>query len=158
GAPRELARVIRECLAPTGFVFTAPGEFLPDEAGELHLEERGGVTYYRRGLRKVKANPPHRSKKQRAGRDAVPRPETLAEADAALPRRERDLLSAAADELAANRPEAALALVKEAMFNALDDNRPSPVAWAMAAEIEFALGRPETAEAINEALHGLMAG
>lgn len=156
-APRNLARILRQALAPTGFIFTAPGEFLPDNSGDLHLEERSGVTYYRRGLRRIKVNRHHMTKKEKAGREAgaVGGAAGPAGDEAALPLRERSLLSQADNELAEGRPEAARVLVNEAMLSALDDNRPLPAAWALIARIEESLGRPDTAKAIAEVVGDL---
>lgn len=138
---RQLARILRQALAPSGFIFTAPGEFLPDSSGELILEERSGVTYYRRGQTRFKANRHHQPRKQKSAR-AEPPP-----ARPPLPVRERQLLAAAENELAAGRPEEARDLVGEVMLGALDRNQAAPEAWALIARIEEALGRPDTAKA-----------
>ncbi len=151
-APRQLARILRQTLAPSGFIFTAPGEFLPDSSGDLHLEERGGVTYYRRGTAQVKVNRHHQTRKERSGRTgSAPPPADIPDP---LPPRESQLLAAAEDELAAGRPDAARALVGEALLGALDRGRPAPEAWALIARIETALGRPESARAAEELWRG----
>lgn len=150
-SPRQLARILRQALAPTGFIFTAPGEFLPHNTGDFYLEERAGVTYYRRSPSRVKANRPHTPKRERRlaqSRAAAP---GEAEAQAGLGPREQQLLSASAAALAENRPESALALAREAMLAALDQGRPAPEAWAAAARVEEALGRLDTAQAIDYA-------
>lgn len=137
-APRQLARLLRQALTPSGFIFTAPGEFLPDNSGDLHLEERAGVTYYRRGTPKVKVNRHHQTRKEKAGRAAVSStPESLSP----LTPRELQLLADAEQELQQNRPEAARALVNEVLLSALDRYRPAPEAWPLIARIETALGR-----------------
>lgn len=146
----ELDRLLRLALAPVGFIFTAPGEFLPGSSGDLTLEERSGVTYYRRGARRIKLNRHHQPKRPKDG--AVRRPDDAAVGEAPLPPRERALLDAAEKELAEGRPEAARTLANEVMLSALDDNRASPAAWALLAGIEKALGRPEMAEAIIEVI------
>lgn len=149
--PRQLARILRQSLAPTGFIFTAPGEFLPDSSGDLHLEERSGVTYYRRGSGRVKLNRPHQSKKQKTGHRSGGRP--APEPEIFLPGpREVQLLGTAEEKLEAGRPEEARELVNEALICALDQNRPAVEAWALAARIEKALGRDESAEAAAEVL------
>jgi chemotaxis methyl-accepting protein methylase len=148
-AARQLTRILRQVLAPSGFIFTAPGEFLPDSSGELILEERSGVTYYRRGVTRFKANRHHQPKKKRLERD---RPEQDSiPVRPPLPVREQQLLAAAENELAAGRPEQARDLVGEVMLGALDRNLPAPEAWALIARIETALGRPDTARAAAEA-------
>jgi len=151
-APRSLARILRQALAPTGFIFTAPGEFLPDNSGDLHLEERSGVTYYRRGIRRVKVNRHHQTKKQKSGRETVDagQPGGFIAAAVSLPQRERSLLAAAEKELADGRPETARVLANEAMLSALDDNRPSLAAWGLIVRIEEALGRSDMAGAVDE--------
>lgn len=150
-APLDLARIISQALAPTGFIFTAPGEFLPDGSGELHLEERSGVTYYRRGVRRIKANR-RLSKKEKAGQGEA---EIRADrrpigAGVEIPPRERSLIEAAEKELGEGKLEAARDLANEVVISALDDNRPSPAAWAILGRIEEALGRKDTARVIAE--------
>lgn len=150
-APRQLTRILRQLLASTGFIFTAPGEFLPDNSGDLHLEERGGVTYYRRGVNRFKANRSHVSKKQLAGRAAKHQP------DASLPPldlRERALMDTASRHLEAKQPEEARALLIEIITSQMDKARPQPEAWALLARAEEALGRPETAQATRDAAGG----
>ena len=146
GSARQLGRILRQALAPSGFIFTAPGEFLPDASGELILEERSGVTYYRRGVTRFKANRHHQPKKKRSGPEPTPIPDRPS-----LPIREQQLLAAAENELTAGRPEEARDLVGEVMLSALDRNLPTPEAWALIARIEEALGRPDTARAATEA-------
>ncbi len=151
-APRQLARILRGLLAPTGFIFTAPGEFLPDGSGDLHLEERAGVTYYRRGVNKVKLNRFH-SKKEKSGR--TPAADEARSELRPLSAREAQLLTAAETELNQGRPEKARPLVNELMLSALDDNRPAPEAWRLIARMEMALVRPESAQAADEAARGV---
>lgn len=146
---RQLAHILQQALASSGFIFTAPGEFLPDSSGELILEERSGVTYYRRGVTRFKANRHHQPKRRRPGPD---RPDPAPMSDRPpLPIREQQLLAAAENELAAGCPEAARDLAGEVMLGALDRNLPAPEAWALMARIEEALGRPDTAKAAAEA-------
>lgn len=148
-AARQLARILRQALAPTGFIFTAPGEFLPDNSGELILEERSGITYYRRGVTRFKANRHHQPKKKK---NAQEKPEPLVEAARPLlPVREQQLLAAAENELAAGRPDEARDLAGEVMLGALDRYQPAPEAWALIARIEEVLERPDTATAAAEA-------
>ena len=151
-APRQLARILRQALAPSGFIFTAPGEFLPDQSGDLHLEERGGVTYYRRGINKLKLNR-YQSKKARGGRSAAPAGRGERELRP-LSARELQLLNSAEQELAEGRPDEARLLAGEVMLSALDENRPAPEAWRLVARIEEALGRPDSAQAAREAAEG----
>lgn len=147
-AARQLAHILRQALAPSGFIFTAPGEFLPDSSGELVLEERSGVTYYRRGVTRFKANRrPQPQKKETGASQAA----NVAEPRPPLPAREQQLLAAAENALAAGRPESARDLVNETMLSALDQNLSSPMAWALIARIEEALGRPDTAQAAADA-------
>ncbi|MDR1921842.1 MAG: hypothetical protein LBS31_08920 [Candidatus Adiutrix sp.] len=145
-APEKLARLLREVMAPHGFIFTAPGEFLPDSSGELALEERAGVVYYRRdpGPR-VKANVHHTPKKRRGGAAAA-----LAPLPPLSPR-ERSLLAAANQALAGPNPEEAGNLLREAVISAAERGRPAPEAWALCARAEEALGRPASARAAREA-------
>ncbi len=66
-APRRLVSLLSQVLATDGFIFTAPGEFLPlTDTNELHLEERAGVTWYRREITRIKTTPPpHTSLKKK---------------------------------------------------------------------------------------------
>jgi chemotaxis methyl-accepting protein methylase len=136
-APGRLVEIIRAALAPTGFIFTAPGEFLPDVSGDFLLEERAGVTWYRRGLRRVKANrfhQPKRVKKAQAGPDFPAGPDLADPADSAE-------LVEAERLLASGRPDEARDLAGEALLACLACGRPAWAAWAFLARWEAALGR-----------------
>ncbi|MDR3037728.1 MAG: hypothetical protein LBV21_00285 [Candidatus Adiutrix sp.] len=134
-APGRLAEILLAALTPTGFLFTAPGEFLPDSSGELVLEERAGVTWYRRGLRRPKANPPHAPKRRKKD----PPPEAAGRED--LAPREKQLLDEGEALLAQGRPDEARDLANEMMRAALEQARPAWAAWAFVARLEAALGR-----------------
>ena len=153
--PKLLSRILRQSLSDEGFIFTAPGEFLPDSSGEIHLEERSGVTYYRRGLRKIKANLHHVSRKVERNKTRVSAGGEPAETGEQLSQRERALLQQAGQELAEGRAEAARALVNEVMISALDEGRVAASAWAMVAKIERCLGRTDSAAA-TEAVVALL--
>jgi hypothetical protein len=136
-------------LAPSGFILTAPGEFLPDSPADLRLEERAGLTYYRRGVNRIKANRHHQTKKEKAGRAA---PDNFsAPALGPLKVDETGLLAEAERQLAEGQAEAARDLAAEVMLRALDRHRPTPEAWDLLARIEEALGRPASAIATAEA-------
>jgi chemotaxis protein methyltransferase CheR len=132
-APGRLAEILLAALAPDGFVFTAPGEFLPDVSGDFLLEERAGVTWYRRGSRRVKANrfhQPRRAKKEAApagpAREEGPEDEALLEAERLL---------------ASGRPDEARALAGEVMLDFMGRGRPAWAAWAFMGRWSVALGR-----------------
>ncbi|UQZ89041.1 hypothetical protein C4J81_07460 [Deltaproteobacteria bacterium Smac51] len=150
-APRQLARILRQSLAPSGFIFTAPGEFLPDNSSDLHLEERSGVTYYRQGVNRIKVNRHHVSKKQKSGRGAAAgtRQDNM-EGLPPLDLRERTLMEEAGRKLAAGQPEKARALLIEVMTTQMDNGRSQPEAWEMIVKIEEALGRPDIVKATAE--------
>ncbi|MDR0882597.1 MAG: hypothetical protein LBP55_08645 [Candidatus Adiutrix sp.] len=145
----QLAGILSRALAPSGFILTAPGEFLPDGPADLRLEERAGLTYYRRGLNRIKANRHHLTKKEKAGRPA--RDSFTAPLPGPLRADEAQLLAEAERQLAGDQPEAARDLAGEVMLRALDRRRPAPEAWALLARIEEALGRPASARATAEA-------
>ncbi len=126
-APRLLSRVVRSLLAPTGFVFTGPGElFLSGDLSDLRLEEREGVAYYRRGLNRFKANRSHTSKKEKAGRT---RPHEAEEAPLPpMTSREKALLSEAESLLASSRQDEARAMLVELVSDQMDRGRSQPEA------------------------------
>jgi len=135
-APGRLAEILRDALAPTGFIFTAPGEFLPDVSGDFHLEERAGVTWYRRGLRRVKANRFHRPRQEKKeARGVIP---SAYEAEPADTERK---LSEAKHLLATGRPDEARELAGEVLLTFMNLGRPAWSAWAFMARWEAALGR-----------------
>jgi len=131
-APGRLAEILLAALAPAGFVFTAPGEFLPD-AGDLILEERAGVTWYRRGSRRVKANRFHQPR--RAKKEATP----AGPAGEAGP--EEAALLEAERLLAAGRPDEARELAGEIILAFMSRGRQPWAAWAFMSRWEAALGR-----------------
>ena len=149
-SPTQLTSVLTQVLAPTGFIFTAPGEFLPLTTHDLHLEERNGVTYYRRGAQPGKANQHHKTKRQASGRRPSPLPNTSPSLAPLLPR-EVHLLEAAENELQLKHYEKAWELVSEVLLSAMDQYRPAPEAWKFIARFEEALNRPETAQAAWQA-------
>jgi chemotaxis methyl-accepting protein methylase len=123
-APGRLSEILRAALAPTGFIFTAPGEFLP--GADFQLEERAGVTWYRRGPLRVKANrfhQPRRAKKQapEAGSQEV---------GSAERERETAKLAEAERLLAAGRPDEARDLAGEVLLDFMSRGRPAWAAWA----------------------------
>lgn len=150
-APRQLARIIRQNLSESGFIFTAPGEFLPLAASDLYLEERDGVTYYRRGIRRIKVNRHHQTRKEKAGHKTGPESGDL-NALSPLGLREKSLLDMSEKELAEGRLEAARTLADEVMLSLMDQSRPAPEAWRLVARIEEALGRVDLAKATEEVL------
>lgn len=150
-AARQLARILRQALAPSGFIFAGPGEFLPLHSDDIYLEERCGVTYYRRGTVKIKVNRHHQPRRQKsAAKDDEGRIHPP-EAGRELPPREAQLLAVAEEQLAKGHLEAARALVDEAVLAALERESPSPEAWKLTARIEGLLGREDTAQASLEA-------
>lgn len=152
-APRQLARILRQTLSPSGFIFTAPGEFLPLLADDIYLEERGGVTYYRRGAVKLKVNRHHQTRRQKAGKAGAggSDPGQAGEKGPGQPPREAQLLVVAREQLAQGHLEAARALADEAVLAALERFLPAPEAWRLIAEIEESLGREDLAQASREA-------
>ena len=139
-APGRLAEILLAALAPAGFIFTAPGEFLPDVSGNLLLEERAGVTWYRRGLGRAKANRFHqpRRMKKEAGEAGPAPPE--GPADSALKPAEFKLAEAER-LLASGRPDEARDLAGEALLAFMAQGRPAWAAWDFMARWEAALGR-----------------
>lgn len=152
----QLARILRQALAPSGFIFTAPGEFLPLVADDISLEERSGVTYYRRGQVKIKVNRHHQPRRQKNHDQAVNETQAGPNQES-LPPREAQLLSVAEEEMAKGHLEAARALVDEAVLAALERESPAPEAWKLAARIEERLGRTDTARATLEAAKAVAA-
>ena len=148
-APRQLARILRQSLSPSGFIFTAPGEFLPLRADDIYLEERGGATYYRRGTVKIKVNRHHQPRRRKSGTSQAAA--STDQAGQGLPPREAQLLAVAGEQLAQGHLEAARALADEAVLAALERERPAPEAWELIAAIEERLGREDTAQAAREA-------
>lgn len=149
GVPAKLTRLLSQILSPTGLIFTAPGEFLPIDNHDFRLEERLGVTYYRRGLPQIKSNQHHQSRRQKAGRSGG----TVSSAMVDLPPlspRQLHLLEAAETELASHEFEKARALVSEVLISAMEQSRPAPEAWQFIARLEKAMGRPDTAQAAQE--------
>jgi len=136
-APGRLAEILQAALAPAGFVFTAPGEFLPDVSGDLFLEERAGVTWYRRGSRRVKANRFHQPR--RVKKEVIePAATGLAHDEAGdLPIK----LFEAESLLASGRPDEARDLAEEVILAYMEQGRPAWPAWAFMARWEAALGR-----------------
>jgi hypothetical protein len=134
-APGRLAEIILAALAPDGFVFTAPGEFLPDVSGDFLLEERVGVTWYRRGSRRVKANRFHQPR--RAGKEAAP----AGSAREAEPEEEALLLVEAERLLASGRPDEARELAGEVMRAFMNRGSSAWAAWAFMGRWAAALGR-----------------
>jgi chemotaxis methyl-accepting protein methylase len=133
-APGRLSEILRAVLAPAGFIFTAPGEFLPDGYGELVLEERAGVTWYRQGFRRVKVNRFHQPRRARKEAGAAGDPEIIAP--------ELELKLAEAEGLlASGRPDEARDLAGEVLLAFLERGRPAWAAWAFMAKWEAALGR-----------------
>ena len=116
-APGRLAEILLAALAPGGFIFTAPGEFLV--SGELYLEERAGVTWYRRGDRRAKANRFHQPRRKQAReQEEEPCPPEL------------ELKLAEAKRLwEAGRPDEARDLVGEVLTAFLEEGRPAWPAW-----------------------------
>ena len=133
-APGRLAEILLAALAPTGFIFTALGEFLPDVFGDLLLEERAGVTWYRRGASRVKANRFHQP---RRAKQASP---DLAGPDLAGPAAPAELVEAER-LLADRRPDEARDLAGEVLLSFLARGRPAWAAWAFMGRWEAALGR-----------------
>lgn len=156
-ATRQLTRILRQSLAPSGFIFTAPGEFLPLNLDDIALEERSGVTYYRRGPVKIKVNRQHQPRRQKNRGEADQNRGRLeaVQGREGLPPREAQLLTVAEDEMGKGHLEAARALVDEAVLAALDRERPAPEAWKLAARIEERLGREDTAQAALEATQAI---
>ena len=134
-APGRLTEILRAALAPTGFVFTAPGEFLPDVSGDFLLEERAGVTWYRRGPRRVKANRFHQPRRVKKETEAAGPPPEPGPAELELK------LSEAGRLLDSGRPDEARDLAGEVLLAFLDLGRPAWAAWAFLARWEAALGR-----------------
>jgi len=124
-APGRLMEILRSVLAPTGFIFTGPGEFLPEASGKLILEERAGVTWYRQGLRRTKANRFHQPRRLRkeAGTAVAPAEEVLAP-ELALKLVEAERLRTE------GRPDEARDLVREVILAFLEQGRPAWAAWA----------------------------
>jgi len=135
-APGRLAEILLAALAPDGFLFTAPGEFLPDVSGDLRLEERAGVTWYRRGFRRVKANLFHQPR--RAKKEAEPAREAGA-AEGVLPA--EGAILEAERLLAAGRPDEARELAGGVMLDFMLRGRQPWAAWAFMSRWEAALGR-----------------
>jgi chemotaxis protein methyltransferase CheR len=133
-APGRLAEVLLAALAPTGFIFTAPGEFLPDVSGDLLLEERAGVTWYRRGPRRGKANRFHQPRRPKQASPDLSGPDL---ADLAEPVE----LVEAERLLASGQPDEARDLAGEVLLAFLARGRPAWAAWAFLARWEAALGR-----------------
>jgi chemotaxis methyl-accepting protein methylase len=132
-APGRLAEILLAALAPTGFIFTAPGEFLPDVSGDLFLEERAGVTWYRRGSRRVKANRFHQPRRAKK--------EAIEPAATGLAHDEAGELFEAESLLASGRPDEARDLAEEVILAYMEQGRPAWPAWAFMARWEAALGR-----------------
>lgn len=151
----QLARILRQSLAPSGFIFTAAGEFLPLKADDIALEERSGVTYYRRGPVKMKVNRHHQPRRRKNLEQAeAGQGSSRLEAvwgRGSLPPREAQLLSVAEEEITKGHLEAARALVDEAVLAALEREAPAPEAWRLTSMIEERLGREDTAQAALEA-------
>jgi chemotaxis methyl-accepting protein methylase len=135
-APRRLARVLRNLLAPTGFIFTGPGElFLTGDTGDVRLEEREGVTYYRRGVNRFKANRAHTTKKEKAGRAVKPGREAEEAPLSPLTAREAALLAEAEALFSKARPDEARALLIELITGQMDRGRSQPEALGLLAKI-----------------------
>ena len=137
-APGRLAGALRAALAPAGFLFTAPGEFLPDTS--LILEERAGVTWYRPGARRARANRFHQPRRvKQAPPDLIePEPPGLAGPEPTPPAE----LIEAERLLASGRPDEARDLAGAVLMADLLAGRPAWAAWAFLARWEAALGRP----------------
>jgi chemotaxis methyl-accepting protein methylase len=128
-APGRLAEIILSALTPAGFVFTAPGEFLPDVAGDFFLEERAGVTWYRRGSRRVKANRFHQPR--RVKKEAEPAGPVLPDGPEVLPDGPEEAALLEAERLlASGRPDEARELAGEVILAAMNQGRPARAAWA----------------------------
>jgi chemotaxis methyl-accepting protein methylase len=132
----------QECL-----ILTAPGEFWP-KSDEFYLEERDGVTYYRRTQDKLSAGPRSRKK---AGINARrrPRPQTGA--------RGQSLRWAAEEKLAAG-PEEARLIVTELIHEEMDQGFLNPESVRLMEKVLSALERPNLAEAAARVLGYLAPG
>jgi len=141
-APGRLAEILLAALAPTGFIFTAPGEFLPDVSGDVLLEERAGVTWYRRGPRRAKANRFHQPRRPKPAS-----PDLSGQASPDLSGPDLADLAAPAELVEAERllvsgqPDEARDLAGEVLLAFLAAGRPAWAAWAFLARWEAAQGR-----------------
>ncbi len=154
---RKLAQILKESAAETAFLFLDPTEFLPGLSEVFTLEERRGVTYYRQGVRKMKTNKLHQTRRQKRETEqssafALQENQLQASPQASsLERREEALLASAAESLSEGSLQKARDFAVEASLGALEYNRACPEAWQIIAEIERAMGRTELAQAISEA-------
>ena len=147
-AYKKMAPILRESLAETGFIFLAPGELLPDSTGELYLEERFGLLWYRRGQRRVKINKGHVSKKERAGKTVAKGLSVTRVLPLGL--REAHLLKLAQEKLAENLSDEARDLINEVLAASLGAEHLGLLAWPTLALIEKSQGRNTLARLITE--------
>ncbi len=131
-----LAQLLAQLLSDSGFIFTAPGEFLPLEAKGLFLEECRGVPYYHRSAEKLKVKRRPRRKGGRAELDLENE-----RALTPLTIRDKALLEAAEADLQAGRLEKCRDFLDELMLSLMERGRSAPEAWALLARLEEALGR-----------------
>ncbi|MDR2387189.1 MAG: hypothetical protein LBE80_06340 [Deltaproteobacteria bacterium] len=146
---KYLAKEMAGKLAPGGIIFTAPGEIWPEVSG-LRLEERDGVIYGRRVElnKKPKMNlffrkSPTKSRGRMA--DKVSPNELKAN-----PRRE-SLIESFRQTIGLN-PDAARNLVLEILAQDLEGLYLDPAILSFMVEVEAALGRDESAAAIESVL------